>query len=183
MSHWLSDVLPFYSCCLWQEEQSVGCQRYRFERRASQDCVGYQPPGGGQSTSNDFFVPSRFLICQWNCEPELLQKLVSSLVLDCFHLKAHSNQANTVTCGFQVITNNCHCTAVETGTNTLGHCISQQIVSCLNQVMALRIGCNSELQENQGNDGIVEQCFKCTENETDKWLDNHLLLNSLPCLH
>jgi len=46
LSHWLSDVIPFYPCCLWQEEQSVGCQRYRFERRASQDCVGYQPPGG-----------------------------------------------------------------------------------------------------------------------------------------
>ena len=50
---------------MWQDEQSSGCQTYRFkntdllvtsimfahfcrfERRASQDCVGYQPPGGG----------------------------------------------------------------------------------------------------------------------------------------
>ena len=55
LSHWISDVIPFYPCCLWQEEQSVGCQRYRFERRASQDCVGYQPPGGGMfSTCTSF---------------------------------------------------------------------------------------------------------------------------------
>ncbi len=47
LSHYLSDVLPFYSCCLWQDEQSTGCNTYRFERRMSQDCVGYQPPGGG----------------------------------------------------------------------------------------------------------------------------------------
>ena len=46
LSHWLSDILPFYTCCLWQGEQSQGCQNYRFERRASQDCVGYQPPAG-----------------------------------------------------------------------------------------------------------------------------------------
>jgi len=46
MSHWIHDVMPFYPCCMWQDEQSSGCQSYRFERRASQDCVGYQPPGG-----------------------------------------------------------------------------------------------------------------------------------------
>eukprot|EP00095_Tigriopus_kingsejongensis_P008816 maker-scaffold1015_size70757-snap-gene-0.10 protein:Tk08816 transcript:maker-scaffold1015_size70757-snap-gene-0.10-mRNA-1 annotation:"hypothetical protein DAPPUDRAFT_305821" len=46
LSHWLADVMPFYPCCLWQDEQSTGCQNYRFERRSSQDCVGYQPPGG-----------------------------------------------------------------------------------------------------------------------------------------
>ena len=36
MSHWLADVLPFYPCCMWQSEQSNGCQMYRFERRSSQ---------------------------------------------------------------------------------------------------------------------------------------------------
>lgn len=46
LSHYLADVIPFYPCCLWQDEQSNGCQMYRFERRSSQDCVGYQPPGG-----------------------------------------------------------------------------------------------------------------------------------------
>jgi len=46
MSHWLQDVSPFYPCCIWQDEQSNGCQTYRFERRPSQDCVGYLPPGG-----------------------------------------------------------------------------------------------------------------------------------------
>eukprot|EP00096_Caligus_rogercresseyi_P016873 TRINITY_DN996_c0_g2_i3.p1 TRINITY_DN996_c0_g2~~TRINITY_DN996_c0_g2_i3.p1 ORF type:complete len:1255 (-),score=221.80 TRINITY_DN996_c0_g2_i3:184-3948(-) len=46
LSHWLHDKTPFYTCCLWQDEQSKGCQHYRFERRSSQDCVGYQPPGG-----------------------------------------------------------------------------------------------------------------------------------------
>ena len=47
LSHWLQDISPFYPCCMWQDEQSGGCQTYRFERRASQDCVGYLPPGGG----------------------------------------------------------------------------------------------------------------------------------------
>ena len=46
LSHWLQDVSPFYPCCVWQSEQSGGCQTYRFERRSSQDCVGYTPPGG-----------------------------------------------------------------------------------------------------------------------------------------
>ena len=48
LSHWLQDISPFYPCCMWQDEQSGGCQTYRFERRASQDCVGYLPPGGGK---------------------------------------------------------------------------------------------------------------------------------------
>ena len=29
LSHWLADVIPFYPCCLWQDEQSSGCQAYR----------------------------------------------------------------------------------------------------------------------------------------------------------
>lgn len=45
LSHWFHDMAPFYSCCLWQDEQAVGCETYRFERRPSQDCIGYQPPG------------------------------------------------------------------------------------------------------------------------------------------
>merc|ERR1711993_231437 len=38
--------MGFYVCCLWQGSQANGCQNYRFERLISQDCVGYQPPGG-----------------------------------------------------------------------------------------------------------------------------------------
>ncbi|XP_077292474.1 protein mesh-like isoform X2 [Arctopsyche grandis] len=45
MSHWYHDQAPFYQCCLWQHEQAIGCETYRFERRPSQDCVSYQPPG------------------------------------------------------------------------------------------------------------------------------------------
>lgn len=44
LSHWFHDVVPMYTCCLWQEEQAVGCETFRFERRPSQDCVAYQPP-------------------------------------------------------------------------------------------------------------------------------------------
>ncbi|XP_076069661.1 sushi domain containing 2 mesh isoform X2 [Oratosquilla oratoria] len=44
LSHWFHDVIPFYTCCKWQSEQAPGCVTYRFERRVSQDCVGYQPP-------------------------------------------------------------------------------------------------------------------------------------------
>lgn len=45
LSMWFHDMRPFYSCCYWQEEQAVGCETYRFERRPSQDCVAYQAPG------------------------------------------------------------------------------------------------------------------------------------------
>ncbi|CAH0663709.1 unnamed protein product [Chilo suppressalis] len=45
LSHWFHDMIPFYQCCAWQEEQAVGCETFRFERRPSQDCVAYQAPG------------------------------------------------------------------------------------------------------------------------------------------
>ena len=32
LSHWLQDVSPFYPCCVWQSEQSGGCQTYRWSR-------------------------------------------------------------------------------------------------------------------------------------------------------
>ncbi|XP_076249642.1 sushi domain containing 2 mesh [Calliopsis andreniformis] len=44
LSHWYHDIIPFYMCCMWQEEHAVGCETYRFERRPSQDCVAYQSP-------------------------------------------------------------------------------------------------------------------------------------------
>ncbi|XP_063236326.1 protein mesh isoform X2 [Bacillus rossius redtenbacheri] len=45
LSHWFHDMVPYYLCCYWQEEQAVGCETYRFERRPTQDCVAYQSPG------------------------------------------------------------------------------------------------------------------------------------------
>ncbi|XP_046806151.1 protein mesh [Lucilia cuprina] len=45
LSTWFHDMRPFYTCCMWQHEQAVGCETYRFERRPSQDCVAYQAPG------------------------------------------------------------------------------------------------------------------------------------------
>ncbi|XP_033329084.2 sushi domain containing 2 mesh isoform X1 [Megalopta genalis] len=44
LSHWYHDVIPIYLCCIWQEEHSVGCETFRFERRPTQDCVAYQSP-------------------------------------------------------------------------------------------------------------------------------------------
>ncbi|XP_054014766.1 protein mesh isoform X1 [Hylaeus anthracinus] len=44
LSHWYHDILPFYMCCMWQEEHAVGCETFRFERRPTQDCVAYQSP-------------------------------------------------------------------------------------------------------------------------------------------
>jgi len=44
LSHWFHDIAPFYMCCLWQEEQAVGCETFRFERRPTQDCIAYQSP-------------------------------------------------------------------------------------------------------------------------------------------
>ncbi|XP_076619313.1 sushi domain containing 2 mesh isoform X1 [Colletes latitarsis] len=43
-SHWYHDIIPFYMCCMWQEEHAVGCETFRYERRPSQDCVAYQSP-------------------------------------------------------------------------------------------------------------------------------------------
>lgn len=60
LSHWQMDVMPFYLCCLWQPEDSEDCEVFRFERRASQDCVGYQPPGAGNwawKKKNSAFFP------------------------------------------------------------------------------------------------------------------------------
>lgn len=48
LSQWFHDMSPFFPCCLWQEEQAVGCETYRFERRPSQDCVAYQSPYVGE---------------------------------------------------------------------------------------------------------------------------------------
>uniref|UniRef100_A0A0K8UMU0 Extracellular domains-containing protein CG31004 n=1 Tax=Bactrocera latifrons TaxID=174628 RepID=A0A0K8UMU0_BACLA len=45
LSNWFHDMRPWYSCCHWQKEQSVNCETFRFERRPTQDCVGYQAPG------------------------------------------------------------------------------------------------------------------------------------------
>ncbi|GLH01111.1 Uncharacterized protein GBIM_07324 [Gryllus bimaculatus] len=44
LSQWYHDIVPFYQCCMWQSEQAVGCETYRFERRPTQDCIAYQPP-------------------------------------------------------------------------------------------------------------------------------------------
>ncbi|KAJ9599570.1 hypothetical protein L9F63_009968, partial [Diploptera punctata] len=44
LSHWFHDISPFCLCCLWQQEQAVGCETFRFERRPTQDCVAYQAP-------------------------------------------------------------------------------------------------------------------------------------------
>ncbi|KAK2579800.1 hypothetical protein KPH14_008682 [Odynerus spinipes] len=44
LSQWYHDMVPMYLCCLWQEEQAVGCETFRFERRPSQDCIAYQSP-------------------------------------------------------------------------------------------------------------------------------------------
>lgn len=51
LSQWFHDMSPFFPCCMWQEEQAVGCETYRFERRPSQDCVAYQSPYVGMYIS------------------------------------------------------------------------------------------------------------------------------------
>lgn len=45
LSQWFHDMVPRFLCCMWQEEQAVGCETLRFERRPTQDCVAYQAPG------------------------------------------------------------------------------------------------------------------------------------------
>lgn len=45
LSYWYHDVVPLYTCCLWQGDAAIGCETFRFERRPTQDCVAYQAPG------------------------------------------------------------------------------------------------------------------------------------------
>uniref|UniRef100_A0A146LTJ4 Extracellular domains-containing protein CG31004 n=1 Tax=Lygus hesperus TaxID=30085 RepID=A0A146LTJ4_LYGHE len=56
LSQWFHDIIPTYVCCMWQEEQSVGCEALRFERRPSQDCVGYQAPYVGTVFGDPHFI-------------------------------------------------------------------------------------------------------------------------------
>ncbi|XP_014488092.1 PREDICTED: protein mesh [Dinoponera quadriceps] len=56
LSHWYHDVSPWYTCCNWQEEHSVGCETFRFERRPSQDCIAYQAPGVATVFGDPHFV-------------------------------------------------------------------------------------------------------------------------------
>ncbi|CAH0391044.1 unnamed protein product [Bemisia tabaci] len=56
LSQWFHDMSPFYMCCLWQEEQAVGCETFRFERRPSQDCVAYQSPTVGTVFGDPHFI-------------------------------------------------------------------------------------------------------------------------------
>lgn len=44
LSQFTHDITPFYTCCLWQTENSDSCEAYRYQMRLSQDCVGYQAP-------------------------------------------------------------------------------------------------------------------------------------------
>jgi len=41
---------------LWQEEQAVGCETFRFERRPSQDCIAYQSPAVATVFGDPHFV-------------------------------------------------------------------------------------------------------------------------------
>ncbi|BES91125.1 AMOP [Nesidiocoris tenuis] len=56
LSQWFHDVIPVYMCCLWQEEQTIGCEALRFERRPSQDCVGYQAPNVATVFGDPHFI-------------------------------------------------------------------------------------------------------------------------------
>ncbi|XP_028136184.2 protein mesh isoform X2 [Diabrotica virgifera virgifera] len=56
LSQWFNDMVPKYLCCLWQDEQAVGCETLRFERRPTQDCVAYQAPGVAGVYGDPHFV-------------------------------------------------------------------------------------------------------------------------------
>ncbi|KAK0165466.1 hypothetical protein PV328_003974 [Microctonus aethiopoides] len=56
LSHWFHDVVPSYTCCRWQDEQSVGCETLRFERRPTQDCIAYQSPAVAAVFGDPHFV-------------------------------------------------------------------------------------------------------------------------------
>nr|WJM99324.1 mesh-x1 [Henosepilachna vigintioctopunctata] len=44
LSQWYHDMVPKFVCCRWQDNQAVGCETFRFERRPTQDCTAYQGP-------------------------------------------------------------------------------------------------------------------------------------------
>lgn len=56
LSTWFHDIRPYYSCCYWQDEQAVGCETFRFERRPTQDCIAYQAPAVAGVFGDPHFV-------------------------------------------------------------------------------------------------------------------------------
>ena len=64
--------MPFYFCCLWQEDSSEDCNAFRFERRASQDCVGYQPPGAAAVFGDPHFYTFDNLTYSFNGKGEFV---------------------------------------------------------------------------------------------------------------
>uniref|UniRef100_T1JC62 Sushi domain-containing protein n=1 Tax=Strigamia maritima TaxID=126957 RepID=T1JC62_STRMM len=55
MSHWYHDQSAFMVCCAWQDPMSAGCYQYKW-RRASQDCIGYQPPNSSVVFGDPHFI-------------------------------------------------------------------------------------------------------------------------------
>ncbi|XP_049791789.1 protein mesh isoform X2 [Schistocerca nitens] len=56
LSQWFHDMVPYYFCCHWQDIEAVGCETYRYERRPTQDCIGYQAPAIGTVFGDPHFI-------------------------------------------------------------------------------------------------------------------------------
>ncbi|XP_012265044.2 protein mesh isoform X2 [Athalia rosae] len=79
LSHWYHDKVPMYLCCMWQEEQAVGCETFRFERRPSQDCVAYQAPAVATVFGDPHFITFDDLEYTFNGKGEFVLTRVDSL--------------------------------------------------------------------------------------------------------
>ncbi|XP_068250957.1 protein mesh isoform X1 [Palaemon carinicauda] len=78
LSHWYHDVIPFYTCCKWQGEQAPGCVTFRFERRCSQNCVGYTPPSAATVFGDPHFYTFDDLTYTFNGKGEFVLVRVDS---------------------------------------------------------------------------------------------------------
>uniref|UniRef100_A0A336M8F3 CSON013620 protein n=2 Tax=Culicoides sonorensis TaxID=179676 RepID=A0A336M8F3_CULSO len=56
LSQYIHDIIPFYTCCAWQTENSDSCELFRYQMRLSQDCVGYQPPSIASVFGDPHFI-------------------------------------------------------------------------------------------------------------------------------
>lgn len=98
LSQWYNDIVPKYLCCLWQEEQAVGCETLRFERRPSQDCVAYQAPAVAGVYGDPHFITFDDVEYTFNGKGEFVL-VKSKVATDNIEVQGRFEQMNPIITG------------------------------------------------------------------------------------